>query len=53
LVDVNVRKLRENDLAQADLAFVDGMIARRDHFGARTYEHVEAKGVFHTEWEKE
>jgi radical SAM superfamily enzyme YgiQ (UPF0313 family) len=30
LVDVNVRKLREKDLAWADLVFVSGMIAQRD-----------------------
>ena len=30
LVDVNVRKLREKDLAWADVVFVSGMIAQRD-----------------------
>jgi len=30
LVDVNVRKLREKDLAWADLVFVSGMIAQRN-----------------------
>lgn len=30
LVDVNVRKLRERDLAWADLVFISGMIAQRD-----------------------
>ena len=30
LVDVNVRKLRERDLAWADVVFVSGMIAQRD-----------------------
>lgn len=30
LVDVNVRKLRENDLAWADVVFISGMIAQRD-----------------------
>jgi radical SAM superfamily enzyme YgiQ (UPF0313 family) len=30
LVDVNVRKLREQDLAWADIVFVSGMIAQRD-----------------------
>lgn len=30
LVDVNVRKLREKDLAWADLVFVSGMIAQQD-----------------------
>lgn len=30
LVDANVRKLREKDLAWADLVFVSGMIAQRD-----------------------
>ncbi len=30
LVDVNVRKFREKDLAWADLVFVSGMIAQRD-----------------------
>jgi len=29
-VDVNVRKLREQDLAWADLVFISGMIAQRD-----------------------
>jgi hypothetical protein len=29
-VDVNVRKLREWDLAWADVVFVSGMIAQRD-----------------------
>jgi 6-phosphogluconate dehydrogenase len=27
--------------------------AQRDYFGAHTYERVDAKGTFHTEWEKE
>lgn len=27
--------------------------AQRDYFGAHTYERVDAKGVFHTRWEKE
>jgi 6-phosphogluconate dehydrogenase len=26
--------------------------AQRDYFGAHTYERIDAKGVFHTEWEK-
>jgi 6-phosphogluconate dehydrogenase len=26
--------------------------AQRDYFGAHTYERVDAKGTFHTEWEK-
>lgn len=30
LVDVNVRKLREQDLAWADVVFISGMIAQRD-----------------------
>jgi radical SAM superfamily enzyme YgiQ (UPF0313 family) len=30
LVDVNVRQLREQDLAWADLVFISGMIAQRD-----------------------
>jgi radical SAM superfamily enzyme YgiQ (UPF0313 family) len=30
LVDVNVRKLREKDLAWADLVFISGMIAQQD-----------------------
>ena len=30
LVDVNVRKLREKDLAWADVVFISGMIAQRD-----------------------
>lgn len=30
LVDVNVRKLRDNDLAWADVVFISGMIAQRD-----------------------
>ncbi len=30
LVDVNVRKLREQDLAWADIVFISGMIAQRD-----------------------
>jgi radical SAM superfamily enzyme YgiQ (UPF0313 family) len=30
LVDVNVRKLRENDLAWADVVFISGMIAQQD-----------------------
>jgi 6-phosphogluconate dehydrogenase len=25
--------------------------AQRDYFGAHTYERVDAKGTFHTEWE--
>ena len=27
--------------------------AQRDYFGANTYERIDAKGTFHTEWEKE
>ena len=27
--------------------------AQREYFGAHTYERVDAKGTFHTEWEKE
>jgi 6-phosphogluconate dehydrogenase len=27
--------------------------AQRDFFGAHTYERIDAKGTFHTEWEKE
>jgi 6-phosphogluconate dehydrogenase len=27
--------------------------AQRDYFGAHTYERIDAKGSFHTEWEKE
>lgn len=27
--------------------------AQRDYFGAHTYERIDAKGAFHTEWEKE
>ena len=30
LVDVNVRELREQDLAWADVVFISGMIAQRD-----------------------
>jgi hypothetical protein len=30
LVDVNVRKLREEDLAWADVVFISGMIAQQD-----------------------
>ena len=30
LVDVNVRKLREKDLAWADVVFISGMIAQQD-----------------------
>ena len=26
--------------------------AQRDYFGAHTYERTDAKGVFHTQWEK-
>jgi len=26
--------------------------AQRDYFGAHTYERIDAKGIFHTEWEK-
>jgi 6-phosphogluconate dehydrogenase len=27
--------------------------AQRDYFGAHTYERIDSKGTFHTEWEKE
>jgi 6-phosphogluconate dehydrogenase len=27
--------------------------AQRDFFGAHTYERIDAKGTFHTEWERE
>ena len=27
--------------------------AQRDYFGAHTYERIDAKGSFHTQWEKE
>jgi 6-phosphogluconate dehydrogenase len=26
--------------------------AQRDYFGSHTYERIDAKGIFHTEWEK-
>ena len=26
--------------------------AQRDYFGAHTYERIDAKGTFHTEWKK-
>ena len=26
--------------------------AQRDYFGSHTYERIDAKGAFHTEWEK-
>ncbi len=45
------------------LAYLDGyrsawlpanlIQAQRDYFGAHTYERVDAKGTFHTQWEKE
>ncbi len=44
------------------LAYLDGyrstwlpanlIQAQRDYFGAHTYERVDAKGVFHTQWEQ-
>jgi len=44
------------------LAYLDGfrsawlpanlIQAQRDYFGAHTYERIDAKGTFHTEWEK-
>jgi 6-phosphogluconate dehydrogenase len=47
----------------ASLAYLDGyrsawlpanlIQAQRDYFGAHTYERVDAKGVFHTNWEQE
>jgi 6-phosphogluconate dehydrogenase len=27
--------------------------AQRDYFGAHTYERIDAKGTFHTEWEQQ
>ena len=27
--------------------------AQRDYFGAHTYERIDEKGIFHTQWEKE
>jgi 6-phosphogluconate dehydrogenase len=27
--------------------------AQRDYFGSHTYERIDAKGTFHTAWEKE
>jgi 6-phosphogluconate dehydrogenase len=27
--------------------------AQRDYFGAHTYERIDAKGTFHTQWEEE
>jgi 6-phosphogluconate dehydrogenase len=46
----------------ASLAYFDGyrsawlpgnlIQAQRDYFGAHTYERIDAKGTFHTEWEK-
>jgi len=46
----------------ASLAYLDGyrsawlpanlIQAQRDYFGAHTYERVDAKGVFHTEWSR-
>jgi len=32
------------------LAAGDLIQAQRDYFGAHTYERVDAKGTFHTEW---
>ena len=26
--------------------------AQRDYFGAHTYERIDAKGTFHTEWQR-
>ena len=47
----------------ASLAYLDGyrsawspanlIQAQRDYFGSHTYERSDAKGVFHTQWEKE
>jgi 6-phosphogluconate dehydrogenase len=47
----------------ASLAYLDGYRsawlpanltqAQRDYFGAHTYERVDARGVFHTEWSRE
>jgi 6-phosphogluconate dehydrogenase len=47
----------------ASLAYFDGyrsdwlpanlIQAQRDYFGAHTYERVDAKGVFHTEWQQD
>ena len=46
----------------ASLAYLDAFIspwlpanliqAQRDYFGAHTYERIDAKGTFHTEWQK-
>ena len=47
----------------AALAYFDGyrngrlpanlLQAQRDYFGTHTYERIDAKGTFHTLWEKE
>jgi 6-phosphogluconate dehydrogenase len=45
------------------LAYLDGfrsarlpanlIQAQRDYFGAHTYERIDAKGAFHSEWDKQ
>ena len=47
----------------ATLAYIDGLRAthlpanliqaQRDYFGAHTYERVDARGVFHTQWSRD
>ena len=47
----------------ASLAYFDGyrsawlpanlIQAQRDNFGAHTYERVDARGIFHTNWEQD
>ena len=47
----------------ASLAYLDGyrsawlpanlIQAQRDYFGSHTYERVDSKGTFHTQWEQE
>jgi 6-phosphogluconate dehydrogenase len=47
----------------ATLAYIDGLRsphlpanliqAQRDYFGAHTYERVDQRGVFHTQWSKD
>ena len=41
-----------NDLF-AHIQPADLIQAQRDFFGTHIYERIDAKGTFHTEWEKE
>ena len=50
---LNIASTETNRHAYRELLPANLIQARRDYFGAHTYERIDAKGTFHTQWEKE